>query len=267
MNALEGAISTIREITERQKDYLELEKRPGWSQMKDGVYFDRLLGRFKEAEAWARETRPRLTYIGDWHRAPGQQYANQDVILVHRRRHEWIYGVLKELLTEPLLVAIEAYGPDGILDQAKYITMARNDRLFIGEKPFSFKEAQAYLDVTKPPAWAYMKTKKDVRFVCGEEWPLRMHYSLVLTWNKKFGKGAMVPKKQGEDFDTLLPAFRALRSTIMVVRTLEWLKKTGRRHGVMEQGSGHRLDIEELARDLGVELGVRIMPPMELELA
>lgn len=263
MRSLQDSIGTIRDLGARFKDELGLDKRPGWSHMKDAAYFDQLLVRCREAEKWAAQARPKLTMIGDWHMGVAG-YAARDVTVVHRRRHEWTYGVIKELLTEPLLVSLETVGRDGILDPAQFIATLRDQRVLIGEKPFTHKEAVLYADVVKYPAWMFMKTKKDVRFICGEEWPFRMHLSLLITCEKNSQEARPMSRGLFESIDLFLAGFRVLRSNVMVIRTLEWLKRTGRPHGVMEQGSGHQIDIEDIVKEIGLSMDIRVMPSMEL---
>jgi hypothetical protein len=265
MDELCRVIDTIRALglSDRQKEFFGIEQ---YSPKLQGTYFNQLVTRLEHAQRWAREARPQLTFVGDWHRGPGTKYATSNPSLVHRRRHEWMYGAIKECLHGPLLVALEASGRDGVLDPGTYVAIAREGRVAAGLPPMSFKQMVAAVEDQKHVAWAYMKTKKDIRFICGEEWPHRLHHSMLYAWDMKGQRSEMASRETIDEAMVLLDAFRMLRSDTMVIRTLEWLQHTGRLQGLMLQGNKHLPDVEQRVRSLGLEFQSKRMPPMELVL-
>lgn len=201
-------------------------------------YFRALKTRRDAVIAWAasRTTQPSIVFIGLYHTSIGGDTSSEEQVRVNQAQTE-AFERVQRYSREASVIAIEEAGSDEILTLAIQIGLARAaaDRSGIH---MSDDEIRTML-VQDRQAATRSVLELSTPVICGEEWPIKLE-SYILRQGSP--AASVTPGLIGR----FLWEFNLLRSEIILIRTLEFLRRADGSNGIILQGNGHRQMIERL---------------------
>lgn len=234
---------------------LELDKHPYGSDFKP-EYFEELKLRKKAAIDWAAEAKPTIAFIGQMHvslsggNTPASKARTQAV-------QDWSYDRLMEQAKDAQVITFEQYGTDERVTPEVMVRITKESFQVLGglypdaPKPTE-KQIEEIFAADKQASSRSIRELKTPPIYCGEEWPNALESFLLMRLNNLPPDKAQVALQLVEDFDRL-------RSEIILIRTLEFLKKEGGLKGAIMQGMSHGPHLAEVADEYHINLNL-IMP-------
>ena len=219
-------------------------------------YFQELRLRKKAAVAWAAEAKPTIAFIGQMHvsLSGGNTLATRART---RAVQDWSYDRLMEQAKDAQIITFEQYGTDERVTPAVMVRITKESFRLLGRlypdapKPTE-KQIEEICAADGQAASRAIRELKMSSIYCGEEWPNALESFLLMRLNNLPPDKAQIALQLVEDFDRL-------RSEIILIRTLEFLKKESGKKGVIMQGMDHGPHLAEVADEYHINLDL-VMP-------
>lgn len=218
------------------------------------TYFTALKARKDAVIAWtvARPEPTPITFIGlihvnmDGSTTPEQQQAVDQVQTA-------AFEKLRTHAQKASVVAIEESGSDEVMTPDIFLGIIRHSaRDLYGRAPPD-ADILTMMQHDRQTASRAIVEGLPVPIICGEEWPLRMEVRLI--------KRRVDPTHPSwEATNNLIESFDVLRSEIILIRALEYLKRTEGTAATILQGAGHQTTLERVAPEYHINLNI-IWPP------
>jgi hypothetical protein len=246
---------TFEQILARRENYwsvLGMDQIPYADQFTP-EYFTALTKRRADIISWAAQAKPEIIFIGQAHiDLSGENSANYAAVV--DRVQQWVFETLKVEAKNASLITFEQFGTDERVTKSVMIRIAKEQFQMFGKAFPLFKQptdeeialmvetdtqgiTRAIRGFTSPPIY------------CGEEWPNAVESIIILMVRSMPSAREIVAKRLIEDFNWL-------RSEIILIRTLEFLRTQGGNKAMIVQGLSHASQLEAIASEYNVTLRV-----------
>lgn len=252
--------SAIEYVALRRADYMR--DLPIKDLMYNGEYTDEYFTQLQLRKVavleWVKQVKVNLVFIGQDH-IDMSGNNTPDTLKKVETSQQWIFEELRTRTLATDIVTFEQYGSD------ERITVDEMVRL-LEEEFIQFKKVRPGLGPIPPLSVIRSIVLKDTQAVarathelpnmalyCGEEWPNALELNLIQIMNT-------LPQSRQDVTQNFLSAFNHLRSEIIVIRTLEIMKRTHGTRGLMIQGNFHAHDMPWISKEYGIPITV-VLPP------
>ena len=230
----------------RYQQDLQLDHLPDWN-LFTREYFLSLAARREAIKVWALDSpsKPEILFMGQMHvnLAGGNTPESQ-------RRVEQFQTALFERLKLKAggvsTIVIEQSGTDEVLTPEVFLKISRRAFHDLGVDVPDEAILKMMHEDRQAATRAIIELSTPV--ICGEEWPNRMQSALMMR------PANPTDEKRRTATEHFVQAFSALRSEIILIRTLEYLRKTDTIKAIIIQGEWHRADIERLVPEYHIAL-------------
>lgn len=212
---------------------------PEWSEYTP-EYFRSLTDRRASVIAWAasRPVPPAIVFVGNIHTRPGGGTTPAEMLEIEQVQPV-IFNRLRVHGEDAAVIAIEEAGTEGAITPEGYVE--RIQRLLVSRRGLSppIDEVRAYVSQDRhPEVRAILELSTPV--IYGEEWPLQLETRMRMrVWP--------ADEEARNTLSEYLGRSVRFRTEIVLIRTLEYLRRVGGSKGVIIQGDVHRRQAEVLA--------------------
>ncbi len=224
---------------------------PEWTSFTP-AYFTSLKERKDAVIAWAsgRSKPVPVDFIGLIHVKIAEQNTPEELARIDAIQTER-FEVLKARASGASVVAIEETGSDAVMTPDEYLRITRDtfQNLFGLALPPD-AELLAHMRQDRQAATRAIMEGLPAPVICGEEWPIHFETRLL-----RRPPDPARPAADAAIYD-LTESLNELRSEIILIRALEFLKRTDGRAAIILQGSGHGRFLERVATEYHVALTV-----------
>ncbi len=212
------------------------------------AYFAALKERKDAVIAWtaARPTLVPVDFIGLIHVKIAETNTPEELARIDAIQTER-FEVLKARAPGASVVAIEEYGSDAVMTPDEYLRITRDTFRSLFNFRVTDAELLALMRKDRQAASRAIMEGLPIPVICGEEWPIHFETRLLRR-----------PPSPGADaaiYD-LTESLNELRSEIILIRALEFLKKANGHAAIILQGAGHRPYLERVAAEYHIALTV-----------
>lgn len=209
-------------------------------------YFSELRRRKASIIEWSQSNQPTVVFIGQMHASlAGNRTAQTEALA--KTVQDWSFDRLLEQAADAQVITFEQFGTDERMT-ARVMVDATMDSFkwyarLMGRDPMPRKQvARIFAQDQQASSRAIREAASLPPIYCGEEWPLAVE-SAVIMRTPKMPQDQLVVARQ------LVDQFNRLRSEIILIRTLEFLRVNRGRKGVILQGAAHGPQIQAMAAE------------------
>lgn len=212
---------------------------PEWGSYTD-AYFRAFTARREAIITWSASQLepPEVVFIGQAHldMAGGN---SPEFMAYIARLQQVVFGRVQAHAPGASVIAIENSGTDEIVTSEILLQLTR--RAFHDFYATDPPEAEVRALMGRDPQ-AATRAVLELRtpVICGEEWPIDLETRLLM-------RGPPDDPQARNTLSELIDWLNHLRSEIILVRTLEYLRRVGGSRGIILQGDDHRPQVEALA--------------------
>ncbi len=211
---------------------------PEWSSY-TREYFLALTNRRTSVISWAQSqpTPPAVVFIGNIHVNPDGSNSPERVAEIDQLQQ----SVFHRLLTHSAdadVIAFEEAGLDSVITPDRYVEHTQHVMFNMYGVSLPIEEIRGVVSRDRQPGTRAIY-ELTTPTIFGEEWPLYLETRLLT-------RGPPADPDSQRVLGELITSFDQLRSEIILIRTLEFLRSVHGHKGVIVQGDAHRSDIEAL---------------------
>lgn len=212
---------------------------PEWSEC-TREYFRSLTDRRASVIAWAasRPVPPAIVFVGNLHARPGGDTTPAEMLEIEQIQPT-VFNRLRVHGEDAAVIAIEEAGTEGAITPEGYVELIQ--RLLVSRRGLSppIDEVRRIVSQDRhPEVRAILELSTPV--IYGEEWPLQLEKRMRM-------RAWPADEEARNTLSEYLGRSVRLRTEIILIRTLEYLRRVGGSKGVIIQGDDHRQMAEVLA--------------------
>jgi len=246
---------TFEQILARNENYrsvLGLDQVP-YSDQFTSEYFVKLTKRRADIIPWAAQSKPEVIFIGQAHLNLSGDDSAQYVAVVDQVQ-QWVFETLKVQAKNASLITFEQFGTDERVTMSVMIRIVKEQFEMLANaypllKQPTIEEIALMVETDTQAMTRAIREFVSPPIYCGEEWPNAVESTIISVIRSMSPDQVIVAQQLIDDFNWL-------RSEIILIRTLEFLRTQGGHKAVIVQGIFHAPHLEAIAGEYNIFLRV-----------